>query len=530
MPARPSGIISPATDRLLSLATGLTLGAAALLTVVWLWCCWCNFPAFPWNDIRVAPAVALHHGISVYSPANSGPASTWIYGPMPLIVLWPAGLARSAIGAIEIAGSIHIGFTVLALTLTCLLWPATAVPLPLSKHSAQAAPERIGGTRPPDGSARCAPEKMRPEAAFHPDQLHGHGSAGAGPTWPRRLTAALLCVLLVRNQTSGYLVYCADATGLAFGLLSLLALARRQFWLAAWGVAAAAACKQTLVGVGVAQLAWLALTVSPRAAGQHFVRQLLAGSVLAITAIGYFGAPGLWHTMVEIPSRFPWVAVSDRLREHRPYLLLHVALPVALMLGGRKYFLAPSAPALLPALAFGCTLPLSIAGFMKIGGNVNSLHGFWLWFPPVLAAGVQGDILGRLGRYCSLALALLALLVASLWLQTSRLSALPNVQAYREATYLAGRMPEKIWFPMHPLVTLYSDGRLYHDSDGLRERAFAGQAVTAEHFFAQMPRLRQASATLLPVGWGLADLADARLPADTPVTSFGQWRVDGRLE
>jgi hypothetical protein len=418
----------------------------------------------------------------VYSTAASGPVSTWIYGPLPLFVLWPAGLARTALGAVEIAGGIHIGLTVMALTLTCLLWPVPA-----------------GGTRPPDGLAR-------------------------------RLTAALLCVLLVRNQTSGYLVYCADATGLAFGLLSLLALARRHFWLAALGAAAAAACKQTLIGVGVAQLVWLALTLSPRAAGQHFARQFLVGSILALAAIGYFGAPGLWHTMVDIPRRFPWATVSDRLREHLPYLLLHVALPIFLIVGGRRYFLARPAPALLPTLAFLCTLPLSIAGFMKVGGNVNSLHGFWLWFPPVLAAGVQGKMLGRLGHIGSLALALTALLVASVWLQTSRLSAFPNVQAYREAAYLAGRMPEKIWFPMHPLVTLYSDGLLYHDLDGLRERAFAGQAVTAEHFFAHMPRDRQASATLLPVAWGLADIADARLPADTPVTSFGQWRVDGRLE
>ena len=479
MPEWMTRTLSPASTRSLSKAIWLTLGVGGLLTATWLWCCWCSFPAFPWNDIRVAPAVALHHGISVYTTATTGPVSTWLYGPLPLLLLWPAGLASSAIGAIEIAGAIHIGLTVLTLTLICLFWPA---------------------------------------------------ASGVASTLPRRLAAALLCVLFVRNQTSGYQVYCADAPGLVFGLLSLLALAHQRYWLAALGAAAAAACKQTLIGVGVAQLVWLALAVSPRAAWQQLGRYLMAGTALAIPALYYFGGAGLWHTMIAIPGSFPWAQLPGRLTEHRLYLLIHVAIPVAIMLGARRFFFGRKSPALLPALAFSCTLPLSLAGFLKIGGNVNSLHSFWLWFPPLLAVLLTGELFVRLGQSGSLALTMLVVGVASLWLQTSRLSVAPSVQAYREAIYLAKRLPGKIWFPMHPLVTLYSDGRLYPDLDGLRERSFAGQAVTAEHFFTQMPRLRQASTTLLPVGWGLADIAEARLPANTPVTSFGQWRVDGRLD
>jgi hypothetical protein len=79
-------------------------------------------------------------------------------------------------------------------------------------------------------------------------------------------------------------------------------------------------------------------------------------------------------------------------------------------------------------------------------------------------------------------------------------------------------------------VTLYSDGRLYHDLDGLGVRRIVGLPVSAEHFAADMPRLRQANATLLPVGWGPADIADARLPPHTPALIFGSWRIDGYLK
>jgi len=482
MSNNPPGRTSALSDALLAKGAWITLGTAGLLTATWLWCCWCSFPGIPWNDIRVAPAVALHQGISVYSTATTGPVSTWTYGPLPLLLLWPAGLSSSAIGALETAGALHIGLTVLTLLATCLFWPAAA--------------------------ASEAPAQVR----------------------LIRLECALLCVLLVRNDTSGYTVYCADAPGIVFGLLALLAVVHRQPWPAALCAAAAVACKQTLLGVALAQFVWLYLAVSPRAAWRHLGRCVLAGAVVAVAAIGYFGVPGLWYVLIGLPGQFPWAPPLARISDHAVYLLLHVVLPIAVMLAGRRFFFGRKSPGLLPAIAFFCTLPFSLAGFFKNGGNVNSLHSFWLWFPPALVLVTTGKPFARLGRLGSLALATLALILASLWLQISHLPVRPNIQAYREANYLAARMPGKIWFPLHPLVTLYSEGRLYHDLDGLCVRRIVGQRLSDEHFFAHLPRERQASATLLPVGWGLAEIGDARQPLDTPVRSFGLWRIDGYLE
>ncbi len=52
----------------------------------------------------------------------------------------------------------------------------------LNAPSAHERSELKGGTRPPDGLARCAQKKTRPEAAFHQNQLHRSGSGLIGLT------------------------------------------------------------------------------------------------------------------------------------------------------------------------------------------------------------------------------------------------------------------------------------------------------------------------------------------------------------
>ena len=52
---------------------------------------------------------------------------------------------------------------------------AKAVAMRSNSHSAQAMLSLNGGIRPPDGLARSAQGETRPEAAFHPKQLHRYG-------------------------------------------------------------------------------------------------------------------------------------------------------------------------------------------------------------------------------------------------------------------------------------------------------------------------------------------------------------------
>jgi len=478
MRIRPTGPSLAKLDPLLGKWTWITLAVAGALTALWLWSCWCSFPSNPWNDIRVAPAVALHRGISIYTTESSGPVSSWIYGPLPLLLLWPAGLASTAAGSIGIAGALHIGLLAGGFFAVCLLWPP-----------APGAPAESGNLR-------------------------------------RRLATALICVLLMQNESGGYRVYTADAPGMVLGALSLLALVQRRSWLAALAAAAAVTCKQTLLGVGLAEVIWLGVTFSGREAARHAGRCLITGMAFVAVTIAVFGAAGLWHTMFVLPAGFPWVPADQRLQQHLVALVIQVGLPPVVMAIGWRFFFDRKSPLLLPVMAFFCVLPFSLAGLVKAGGNLNSLHGFWLWLPPTLVAATGGKAFARFGGSGRLLLALLAAVLASISLQSARLRVQPNVQAYREAADLARQLPERVWFPMHPLVTLYSDGRFYHDFDGLLERVIAGHRLTNEHYFACMPPHRHVVATLLPVGWGPADTAEARLPAGTAVDTFGSWRLD----
>src|SRR4051812_13567734 len=95
-------------------------GAAA----AFLWSTWCLFPTPDWNEVRLAPAFALRHGLVVYPPSGGGPLSTWIYGPLPLVLNLPATFASSATGALEIAGAINALTLLAPLVLVC--WTASA--------------------------------------------------------------------------------------------------------------------------------------------------------------------------------------------------------------------------------------------------------------------------------------------------------------------------------------------------------------------------------------------------------------------
>lgn len=478
MPNGTPGKSSASTDAAFNRMTWMALALATLLTALWLWSCWCSFPGNPWNDIRLSPAVALHLGISVFQPPGTGPASTWAYGPLPPLVMWPAGLASTARGALEAGGALHIGLWLLAFALIGRFWPAT---------------------NPPDSPVR---------------------------DWQRRLAAVLLCVLLLRNEVAGYTVYTADATGMIFALLGSLALVRDRYWLAAFCASAAVACKQIMVGVGAAQVLWLFLAVSPREALRHIGRGAVTAIALALLMVLLFDGRGLWQILFEMPAKYRWApSIQARIAERIPYLLVHVAAPVVLMIAARRFFLARQSPGLLPSLSFLCTLPLCFAGFLKNGGNINSLHSFWLWFPPALIAVVTARPFARFGAAGCLALAILPVAVASLWLQTTRLRLRPNVQAYVEAAELTQQLPHQVWFPMNPIVTLYSDRRLYHDYDGLLVYAHCGYRPDDTQYAAWMPRHRKVVATLLPVGWGPANTAEARLPADAVVRTFGTWQL-----
>ena len=89
--------------------------AAWIVGVACLWTAWCEFPMYAWNETRLAPAFALRYGINPYPPVDGGPLSTWIYGPVGIVVNLPATLATTAAAALQLAYLVNLSVVLLPL-------------------------------------------------------------------------------------------------------------------------------------------------------------------------------------------------------------------------------------------------------------------------------------------------------------------------------------------------------------------------------------------------------------------------------
>jgi hypothetical protein len=459
------------TPPLLRLLTRLALGMAVLLLAVWLWSRICRFPSIPWNDIRLAPSIALTQGWPVYPTANSGTITTWMYGPLPVLYLTPASWADTAAGALQIAAWLTLALTLVPLALVCFLWPA----------------------RDPGGD-----------------------------TPANRLAALLGCVAVW--PALHYSTIFSDNLAIACGLLANLVLVRARnpgaFWLAAFVATAAMGCKQICLGIPVAQIVWLALVAGRTAALRHMGRCFVCGIVIGGALISGFGWEGLWFTLVKIPAGLGLVPdFAQRLLAVAPTMAIHLGVPLLTMLVARRLF---TGPGLLPAVAWLCTLPLGFAGMLSLGGWTNSIHSFVLWLPPVMVGVLTAPLPGRLRGVPSLvtALAAVALATGRLTKETD-LPLRPMIDDYRLAQQIAERHAEAVWFPLHPLVTLYSDRRYYHDEDGLYVRQLSRHHVSPEHAISQLPPRLQMMA--FHSAWNDWGIARKMLPPQLHETMVGPW-------
>lgn len=457
------------------LAANAALIVAGALLAAWLWSRYCRFPSIPWNDMRLAPTIALAQGWPAYPTANAGTINTWMYGPLPLLFHWPATWASTAAGALLVAGALNLALTLVPLALVCFAWPA------------------------------------------------------ADPARDSRAARAVAFVLALAIWPElHYSLIFSDNLAVACGLIGQLLLIRagnrRLFlWLAAFTGVASIGCKQIALGIPVAQIAWIAATAGGRAAGRHVLRCALAGAGLGLGFVFLFGWEGLWFTMAQTPGKFGWALdPAGRLAQAAWPLAIHVGLPLVAMLSAWRIFTRSTL--LLPALSWLCTLPLGLAGLMKLGGWMNSMHGFVLWLPAVLVTLLTAPWPDRRLKILAFTGALAATAITAGRLLNERdLPFRPKVEDYAEAARIAARFPRAIWFPVHPLVTLYSDHRYYHDEDGLYVRLMGKNWPSNEHAAAQLPPAMRAMAFRSDwTDWGIAR---RMLPPGSPAIPSGNWIV-----
>src|SRR5688500_10819826 len=172
-----------------------TLFVAAAALALWYWSRVCHFPSIAWNDMRLAPAIALLNGIPIYPSATEGTINTWTYGPLPALYYMPAGWASTAGDAMVLAALMNVALTVVPLACVCFAWP---------------------------------------------------GTTGRASAWLPRVIAFMLCLAIWPPRH--YEVIFADNLAIALGLLGNLVLVRArrapELWLAAFAATAAVACKQ----------------------------------------------------------------------------------------------------------------------------------------------------------------------------------------------------------------------------------------------------------------------------------------------
>ncbi len=463
----------PASKPPAALANLTWLGLAFAAAAAWVWINVCRFPASPWNDVRLAPVFMAAEGVPVYTLPGEGILSTWMYGPVPLWVWWPATLAGDALSALLSVGLLNALLTLAALAATCRWWPAPGIS-PMQRAFALAA-----------------------------------------------------CLALWPDHAFRFLQ--ADNVAVALGLLANLLLVtapasggrQTRTWLAALATATALGCKQTTLGLAVAQVIWLGFAQSPRAACVHLGRIAASGLVLLGLAMAQFGARELWFGLVTVPSSLP--AVEDwaaRLAAMGPHLVLQAALPLLVVAAARRVLVRRGDATALAMMTFLASLPLGLAGVLSTGGTINSFQGYQYLLPAFLLLALPKLITVR--APILLAGAILLAVVARIGLADFA-PLRPAVAEVRQAQTLLAAQPGALWLPWNPLVTYFAEGRFDHAEDGLYVRFITGHPVSLQHARAGTPPDMRAMAFPSPaMQW---DVAARLAPPGAERVREGEWLV-----
>lgn len=424
----------------------MALACCAGAVLVALWSAVCATPRLDWNAARLMPAFLLAAGEKIYFAPGEGPALGWIYGPVMPVVMMPATLWPSLTSAMVAAGCINA-----ALLLAPLLVGANAVA------------KRVG-------------------------------LAGLERGWV--LVACAGGALAVPWLAGGLIYISADNTAVGLSLWSCVGLAHasdngRRAWFAAALAALAVWTKQIAIGVPVAQLLWLAWVSGAGATARYAGRLLVAGVALAAICVAIFGWAELRYNLWTVPSNHPlkggagfWLSQFGK---HSLGCLPWVAALVVLRWRATTLCRASS---LIAVLAF-VQLPLGALGASKVGGGENSFHSIYYFVAAVLlqlaaASGALAPLRRRIALFG--AAATLAGLFGVVGFAGWRLT--PAVQLEASCEFAVAQRG-KVLFPRNPLVTWWTERKVYHLEYGFLDQALAGKPATPARFAAWLPaRLR----------------------------------------
>lgn len=430
---------------------------AASLLAARLWSFAMITPAFDWNSARLFPAFLLAAGRSPYFPAMTGPATGWIYGPIMPLLMMPATLAPTITSAMVVAAAINLAVFLLPIALLL-----------------------------DDAARQC-------------------GLAG------RRLAIGVigLGLLPVVPRLEYYLCYIqSDQVAIALSLLASWLLIRHlsSGSTAALGAAATLAVlsvwtKQIAVAVPIAHVLYLAARRrDPKATWRYLQWFALTGAGVSLLMIAIFGFDPLVYNLWVVPAGNHLKAAATAWKANPLELLLEIApslivAAVSWRVARRRaagvFNRRPALRALIELLLIlaACQLPFGLLGAAKIGGGTNSFHlAVTLYTAAALCAvAAAGTWQERIPRrdFSLVAVAAAALcMAASSVAFPLRMTPDPSLEAAR---VLAAPRRGQIYFPGNPLVTWWTERKVYHLEYSLIDQAVAGYPVTKERYWAYLP-------------------------------------------
>ena len=419
--------------------------------------------------MRLAPSFMWTAGLNPYPGPAGGPVTTWVYGPVPILLQLPATLASDVVSALLIAAVINL---LIAL-----------VPLRLALR-AQAAPLTGGVTQ-----------------------------------------AWALLLALAAWPAVNLIFYQADNAAIGLGLVASALLVGAgprtpaRLWLAAGAATLALWSKQTEVGPVLGQLAYFVIRFGWRKAAAQLGRCAATGGLAGLVFCGFFGAEGLIYNLFVLPGSFPWIPLGIKIADpgYRlhvlAYLIAYLAGPLLLLLGLRRAVFHRESAVLLPALVFLFSLPFNLTGFLTVGGNVNSWHAAVYLLP---AAALW---LARRSRLA--AVSLLVILGCQAAVERP-LRWRPVVNGLRQGQALAAQLPGQVYFPWNPLLSFFADHRFDHAEDGLLTRAAAGRPVPPKTVQSFLP---PKMCVVAYHGAAVDGYVKSLIPADARHDQFGEWML-----
>jgi hypothetical protein len=423
-------------------------------------------PSRKWNPIRLAPAVSLVHGYTLYYPQETGPVTGNIYAPFSSIAYLPATLASTPTVMVAIG------------TLLSLLYffgPA----LWLYRRPETASHDRCTVL------AQAYTFLLLPLITFSRMKSLGYSAGFVHADAPGLGLAGAACALLY-----------ADPSYRWNTLLLSAALAVLSVW-----------SKQVLAPLVAAIPLWLLLAGEFKVCLRYVLALLVAGGLAAGIFLTLFDARALWFNVVTIPGHHPWRSDFNLLSAAFEFqeLSFHIALVIAF---GALFPLALFASRVISlcawfaqnrwslfAVASLLVLPTSLIGRVKIGGDPNALS-FALYLLLLAACLMLREGVAAPGAEAwktgLRVLAVVSIAGTGVLLIQEQCERYLNLTLRKPNdleivhTYLREH-PGEAYFPWNPLGHLLVDGQYYHFDYGLYDRELAGFPLSEEHVRQHVP-------------------------------------------